>query len=421
MWKYRCKMQLIALGIGFLAGVVLMVCALFTNTGSVLVSQMPAEVAAFVAGNKILMCMAGGVVIAGIVNVILVAQLLMVQFNISPMLLYLIMFIAPTYLILIGTALVIPMVVLSIYGMWSLRSGRDKAFARARISGDAEILRIYELHHKLDPQYRQMAESCRKNADKARWVMYLGVLAVMCVIFFVPSMWIVMLIIIVYMFIFSYLARFQSSAFIPITRLLYEKCDPEACISAIVYYSTRRGKLKLTNQALMAQCLIYLDDPDLAQDVLITYPRKDSASVLTYWSLMSYIYYLQKDDQGLQRCYEEAQKVRLSFGQTGVMIRSEELSSIKNKIDLINGDFSTCKQYFLRALKNSPFPFQKADASYYIGLISFVEQDYPIAEMYFRQTIQIGNKLYFTRNAANYLAKIEAMNEAQEEEIRQLP
>lgn len=417
MWKYRCKTQLIALGVAFLSGVVLMGAALFTNTSTYILGEMPADMAAFVAGNKFLLCASGGFLLAGIVNVILISQLLMVQYNISPFLLYILMFIAPTYLILAGTFLVIPMVILSIYGIWSLRSCRSRAFRQANISGDEEILRIYELHHKLDPEYKAMAEECRRNYDKARWVMALGVVACICVIFFIQSLMVVMLAIVLYMFIFNYLARLQVNTFIPITKLLYEKCDPEACVSAIIYFSTRRGKLRLTNQSLMAQCLIYMNDPSLAQDVLITYQRKDSASVLTYWSLMSYIYYLQKDEQGLQRCYEEAQKVRLSYGQTGVMIRSEELQAIKNRIDLMNGDFNTCKQYFLKIVKTSPFPFQKADASYYIGLISFVEQDYPIARMYFNQTITLGNKLYFVRNARNYLDKIEAMHLDEDEDM----
>lgn len=420
MWKYRCKTQLIALGVAFLAGVVLMGAALFTNTSAYILSEMPAEMAAFVEGNKVLMCVSGGMLLAGIVNVILISQLLMVQYNISPFLLYILMFMAPSYLILAGTFLVIPMIILSFYGIWSLHSGRDKALRQAKINGDEEILRIYELHHKLDPQYKDMAMECRKNYDKTRWVMGLGIVACICVIFFIQSLMVVMLAIVLYMFIFNYLARLQVNAFIPITKLLYEKCDPEACISAIIYFSMRHGKLKLTNQSLMAQCLIYLNDPSLAQDVLITYQRKDSASVLTYWSLMSYIYYLQKDEQGLQRCYEEAQKVRLSYGQTGVMIRSEELQAIKNRIDLMNGDFNTCKQFFLKLVKTSPFPFQKADASYYIGLISFVEQDYPIARMYFQQTITLGNKLYFVRNATNYLAKIDAMHLNEDETTYEL-
>jgi hypothetical protein len=128
----------------------------------------------------------------------------------------------------------------------------------------------------------------------------LGIVAVMSIIFLVDNIWITMAALLFYMMAFNLIARYRSSCMIPITKLLYEECNPEACISALIYYSTnRRGKIKLSNQSLMAQALIYLNDPQLAQDVLITYPRKDAASVLTYWSLMAYIYYLLKDEQGL--------------------------------------------------------------------------------------------------------------------------
>ena len=419
MWKYRCKTQLITLALAFVCGVIMVAFVLYADPSNATLEFLPPELAAYAQGNRIAMCISGGMVVAGIANIILIGQLLMTQFQVSPIFIYLFLFLMPTYLVLIGTALVIPMLVLSIVGLWQLKTGRDSAFRKAKITGDAELVRIYELHHKLDPQYKPMAEECRKNASRAAWIYALGIVAVMCVLFFVDNILLMMLAIVAYMMIFNYIARYRASCMIPITKLLYEQCDPEACISAIIYYSTRRGKVRLTNQALMAQSLIYLNDPQLAQDVLITFPRKDSASVLTYWSLMSYIYYLMKDESGLQRSYEEAQKVRLNFGHTGVMIRSEELNSIKNRLDLMNGDFSECKRYFLQSLKTAIFPFQKADADYYIGLISFVQEDYSLASMYFRQVVQVGGKLYFVTNAKSYLEKIEQLDtDHQEEELQ---
>jgi len=213
-----------------------------------------------------------------------------------------------------------------------------------------------------------------------------------------------------YMMAFNALLRYRAQCFIPITKLLYENCDPQACFSAIVYYSTKRNKIKLTQKSLLAQCLIYMDDPELAQDILITYPRKDAASTLTYWSLMGYIDYMLKDEAALIRCKEEASKVRMNFGPTGVMIRSEEIASIENKIRLMNGDFNECKKYYLASLKHSPFPFQQVDASYYIALISFVQEDYNIAKMYFEKVVELGNTMYFVKKAESYLTKINNLN-----------
>ena len=50
------------------------------------------------------------------------------------------------------------------------------------------------------------------------------------------------------------------------------------------------------------------------------------------------------------------------------------------------------------------------DAAYYIGLISFVEEDYVVAKTYLEKVIQIGNKMHFVSKAEHYLSKINDMN-----------
>lgn len=95
------------------------------------------------------------------------------------------------------------------------------------------------------------------------------------------------------------------------------------------------------------------------------------------------------------------------MGAMGMMVKSEEMASLENKINLMHSDFNTCKKYYLNLLKRSMTNLQKSDCEYYIALISFVQQDYVIAKMYFEKVLQTGNKLYFVRNAKNYLNKIE--------------
>ena len=163
----------------------------------------------------------------------------------------------------------------------------------------------------------------------------------------------------------------------------------------------------MKQHALLAQSLIYMDDPELAQDVLINFPKKDAGSILQYWSLMAYVYYLLKDEADLIRCKEEAAKVRLNVGSTGVMIQSEENRAIQNKVDLMNGELNTAKKYYLHALKQAKFPFQQVDASYYIGLISFVEEDYSLATLYFNKVVDFGNKISFVEKAKKYLSMME--------------
>ena len=55
---------------------------------------------------------------------------------------------------------------------------------------------------------------------------------------------------------------------------------------------------------ILAQCLIYMDEPELAQDVLTRFPKKDKMSIIQYWTLMAYIYYLLKDEHSIERCKE---------------------------------------------------------------------------------------------------------------------
>lgn len=178
--------------------------------------------------------------------------------------------------------------------------------------------------------------------------------------------------------------------------------------------------MKIANRALFAQSLIYLDDPSLAQDVLIQFKRDSANSVLAYWSLMAYTYYLLKDENGLNRCQEEMSRVRPGFGAMGLMVKSEELSAVVNKIRLMQGDFNTCKKYYLERLKRTNVMLQRADCEYYIALISFVQQDYVLAKMYFEKTIQDGGSLYFVRNARSYLQKIDAGSEDPENGVRLL-
>ena len=160
-----------------------------------------------------------------------------------------------------------------------------------------------------------------------------------------------------------------------------------------------------------------MDDPQLAMDVLIDYPRRDQASTLQYWSLMATINYMLKDEEALERCKEEANKVRMNFGTQGIMVQNEEIASIQNKVDLMNGQFNTCKKYYLQALQKASFPFQQVDACYYIGMISFVEQDYSLANMYFEKVINLGNQMSYVAKAKHFQSKIDALGQTQSDEF----
>ena len=424
MWKYRCKSHLISLIVAFAVGIGLS--AVIFNSGmdvssdilSSSLSTMPGvdmqamnQVLEYLKNNMWILYIGDGLLISGIINIIYIGQYLTTRFNISPWIVMCVIFFLPEYMIYIGTILVIPAFIVCIYGMLSLRSSISKERREFNFSNDDELVRMYEIHHNLDDSYKELAKACRKNVRKLTGIYALGIVALLVLLMVISNMWLLAALMMFYLFAFNLVLRYRAVSLLPITKLLYEDCDPEACASAIIYYSTnKKGHTRLSQHTLLAQCLIYLNDPELAQDVLITYPRKDAASSLQYWSLMSYIDYMLKDEEALSRCKEEAQNIRLHYGRAGVMIQSEEMASIENKIHLMDGDLNTCKKYYLQGLQRARFAFQQVDSCYYIALISFVEEDYKLARMYFDKVIEIGNRMYFVEKAKSYLDKIEAIH-----------
>ena len=366
------------------------------------------QVLAYLQNNMWILYLGDALLISGIINIIYIGQYVTARFNISPWIIMFLIFFLPEYMIYIGTLLVIPAFIVCIYGMLSLRSSISKERREFNFSNDDELVRMYKIHHNLDESYKELAKTCRKNVRKLNGIYALGIVALLVILILINNMLLLAVLLMFYLFAFNLVLRYRAVSLLPITRLLYEDCDPEACASAVIYYCTNsKGHTRLKQHTLLAQCLIYLNDPELAQDVLISYPRKDAASSLQYWSLMSYIDYMLKDEDGLSRCKEEAQSIRLHYGRAGIMIQSEEMAAIENKIHLMDGDFNTCKKYYLQGLQRANFPFQQVDSCYYIALISFVEEDYKLARMYFEKVLEIGNRMYFVEKAKNYLAKID--------------
>ena len=426
MWKYRCKSHLIALVVAFLFGVVIsaIVFASGVNISSDIFSsslssvlgvdtKVIKEALSYLQQNMWILYVGDGMLVAGIINVIYLGQYITSRFNISPWIIMCLIFLLPEYMVYIGAILVIPAIIVCIYGIITLHSTISKERREFNFTNDDELVRMYKIHHHLDESYKELANTCRKNVRKLTGIYGLGIVALFVILMIVNNVWLLMILIMFYLFAFNLVLRYRSVSLLPITKLLYEDCNPEACASAIIYYCTNsKGHIHLSQHTLLAQCLIYLNDPELAQDVLISYPRKDAASSLQYWSLMSYIDYMLKDEDALARCKEEAKNIRLHYGRAGVMIQSEEMASIENKIHLMDGDLNTCKKYYLQGLQKAHFAFQQVDSCYYIALISFVEEDYKLARLYFEKVVEIGNRMYFVEKAKNYLEKIDSFQPA---------
>lgn len=419
MWKYQCKGQFLTLLGSFLFGCA--IAAIFFYSG---IDNSEAEVISeflpqFSQIPNWMMIISGGLGIAGFVNMILIMQILTNKFNINYFLVLIVMMFAFNVAYTISIYLVIPMMIVTLYGWISLVI---KTKRQTAVTGDdEELIRIYQIHHPMDEKVKTMAEQCRKVQIRVSMIYALGLVAFACVLFFFNNLILMMIALLFFLFAFNLLNRYKANCIVPITQLLYVNCNPVACASAIIYYSSVGRKKKLHLKSLFAQCLIYLDDPELAQDVLITYPRKDPNSSLTYWSLMSYVDYLLKDEDALIRCKEEASKIKMRYGPAGVMMKSEEIKAIENRINLMNSDFNACRKYYLNIYNHTNLPFEQMDAAYYIGLISFVQQDYPVAVVYFEKVAAKANTMYFKKKAENYLEKLEGMNlDSDGEEILQI-
>ncbi len=409
MWKYRCKSQLIALLLSFIVGVLLTYVS-FSSNPTVFYQLVPSNLLSLVKEYTWFFPLVGGFSLSGFANVIILSQWAQAQFNLNPIFIMLLVFLSPDFVFSIAAMLVIPVAILCIYGWISLKLETSGQLKQSNINEESEIFRIYQIHHKIHPEMKSLADECRKNELRVNLIYALGVLAIIVVFMFIRNIWVLVIVFVVYTMIFRFLLEYRASVFIPIASLLYEDCNPEACVSAIYYYSMRGKKVsRIKQHTLLAQCLIYLNEPELAEDVLILYPKKDQASILTYWSLMGYIQYMLKNEFSLQRCFQEASNVDLKFGKTGITIQNEEVMSIQNRIHLMNGELNVAKKYYLHNLKNAHFLYQKVDSYYYIALISFVEEDYSMANVYFRKVVEQGNQLYFVDKARTYIEKLEHM------------
>lgn len=413
MWKYRCKNQVISLIAAFVIGMLLVAVTMgdSSNYISSLSAYLPAEVVSVFASNPYVFYISGGLATAGICNLFLISNILNNQFGVSSLFMFMLLMFIPTQMMYLGILTAPIMLVVSLYGWISLNLANKGHMSKAGMSGGAdEIIRVYQIHHPLDEQYKELGVSARRTVMRINLIYSLGIVAIVCVMIFVPNFLMVLMLLFLYMMAFQFLANYRNHAFLPISNLLYEKCDPEACMSALIYYGQRGRHYRIANAPLMAQCLIYLDDPSLAQDVLILFPRGNTRNTLLYWSLMASTYYQLKDQNGLERCKEAIDKLRPGVGTMMLMYKSQEAASVENKINLMNGNFSVCKQYYLDRLKTSASPLVSADCDYYIALISYVQEDYPLAQMYFQKVIQIGGNLYFVKRARNYLSKLDEMN-----------
>ena len=147
MWKYRCKSHLLSLIGSFLVGVLFGLIANLVYGGELQVymrdiladAGVPAaaipSLEAYIE-SPLLQSLSLGIVFAGLINIVLLAQYFSSVSTFSPLIFIVLLMFASTLLLFVGIILLLPSVIACIYGMLTLRSSLASQRKQRNISND---------------------------------------------------------------------------------------------------------------------------------------------------------------------------------------------------------------------------------------------------------------------------------------------
>lgn len=415
MWKYQCKRHLLLVLGGMLVGVVLFhdvsVAALahvmesFKDYPEV-IGYLKADYMPYIAS-----LLYGG----GMVNAFLLIYYLMQRYNAMLLLLALLilnpLMDAAFYIGVIG---LFPCIAVCIYGILTMPNhGKHKAFEKNQVNTVTEIERVYRLHHTYREEYEAMAKKVWLTNLAVSAIYALGVFGMVMIILYVEEFSIMLIAVVLYTFILFGMIRKRNEIMQPIISLLYESCDPEACASVIFALARRSyARRSFPLGQYLAQCMIYLNDPHLAIDVLACTKHTNVNTMLPYHSIMAYANYLLGDESEVRRHYEQCEAIAIKgMNSPLAAIKQQYLESISNKLDLMKQDFDKSRKFYTNAIEMTTFEFQRIDFKYYLGLIAFVQKEYMEARSQFSYVAARGNGLYFVEKAKNFLEMIEKLDQ----------
>lgn len=414
MWKYQCKRHLIAVLIGMVVGLFV-----FHDISKTMIVDVLAQVQAqgfndpeMVAIMKsesmiyVTSMLCGG----GMINTFLLIYYLMQRFN--PLVLFLAMiFINPVVdiALLVGVIGLIPAIIVCIYGILTTPNrGKHKQFEKVQVSSVSEIERVYRLHHAYLDEYEGMAKRLFMTNISITVLYALGVLTLI-LSFNIDNYAISMMVLFAYIIILFYVIKKKNENVQPIVALLYEQCNPEACASAIFALAKKmHAKKNFPLGQYLAQCMIYMNDPHLAIDVLACTKRNNVNLTMAYHSIMAYANYQLGDESEVRRHYDECEKLNVrGVNSPLAMVKQQYLQSIENKLNLMDKDFEKARTFYQQALDTTTMEFQKVDFRYYLGLIAFVQEDIWEAKTQFEYVTAHGNGMYFVEKARKFLMMID--------------
>lgn len=414
MWKYQCKRHLIAVLIGMVVGLFV-----FHDISKALIPQSiaqlaemgfnSAELTATMKNDTMIYVMSmlfGG----GMINTFLLIYYLMQRFN--PLVLFLAMiFINPVVDIALAVGVIglIPAIIVCIYGILTTPNrGKHKQFEKIQVSSVSEIERVYRLHHAYLDEYEGMAKRLFMTNISITVLYALGVLTLI-LSFNINNYAISMMVLFAYIIILFYVIKKKNENVQPIVALLYEQCNPEACASAIFALAKKmHAKKYFPLGQYLAQCMIYMNDPHLAIDVLACTKRNNVNLTMAYHSIMAYANYQLGDESEVRRHYDECEKLNVrGVNSPLAMVKQQYLQSIENKLNLMDKDFEKSRTFYQQALDTTTMEFQKVDFRYYLGLIAFVQEDIWEAKTQFEYVTAHGNGMYFVEKARKFLMMID--------------
>ena len=422
MWKYECKRHLTYIAVGMLIGALIFgvlgwqkeaVLAIFENTVNTNPMLEGVVDVKLLTENPITPYFFGAFSVGALVNGMMLVFAIIRHFNISFFVVFLILMIFPSLISSIGFLTLLPVIVVCIYGWLTVPNRKErKNLEHDSATTVKEAERVYRLHHAYDEKNEALGNRAWKIMLRVNILYVVGIVGLFLILLYVADFTVVMLAGIIFMVLFYQLTKYKNAALQPIVSLLYDQCDPEACAVAIFALARKAHKKKtfpLTQQ--LAQCMIYLNDPYLAIDVLSTSPASRNGIVYPYYTLMGYAYYQLGDRSMVTHQLNECENSGGKANKTGPMgvFRQQAIAGLENKLNLLNEQFEPARTYYASALEQGGMVFQHVDTHYYLGLIAFVQRDFREAQEHFRFVSEHGNKMYFKQKADTFLDTIDSL------------
>lgn len=408
MWKYQCKMYLLILTSAFVIGAIIIGALGYER--EILISTLKQNnMDTTILNIPYIYYVIGGVFFAGVVNGIMLSIYLVQRFAIPFIAAILGFMLLSTFISVLGALFLLPCVIVALYGWITIPNrGRHKALSSNNVTTVAEVERVYRLHHTYLEEYEGLGKKAWGVILKMNITYAIALVVLILLILNVKNIFVVLIGFVLYSILFMQLTKMKNQALQPIVSLLYDKCNPEACASAIFALSKKaRKKRSFPMAQQLAQCMIYLNDPHLTIDILATCSQNKGSFIFTYHSLMAYAYYQLGDESMVTYQYELCEKAGSRVNGPMQILKDQFLEGIQNKLNLMNKNFGKSRTYYEKALAEIIFPFQKVDFTYYLGLMAFADRDVEEARDKFRYVVEQGGSIYYVEKARKFLATIE--------------